>query len=200
MRNAENHNEIRGRIRAARRGVAEETRERWSAAICERVAETNWFLETNKIAGFLAFDGEADPIGLMTAAFDAGKQVYVPIILGKSKPLKFAPWSPTVGLKPNRFDILEPNVSESEWIEARDLELVITPLVAFDDSCHRIGVGGGYYDRSFGFLIDDVFEATQVSLVGFAFELQKVELIKGSKWDVPLAAVATETLLYTPRR
>ena len=196
MRNAEHHDEIRERVRAARRRVSEHSRIRWSAGICERVAELALFQASKKVAGFLAFDGEADPIALMTEAFHAGKQVYVPAIVGKSKPLKFAPWSPTVSLERNQFGILEPVVSELERIEARDLDFVITPLVAFDKSCNRIGVGGGFYDRSFAFLIDEASKFPHVSLVGFAFELQKVDQIEGCNWDVPLAAVATESYLY----
>ena len=145
------------------------------------------------MAGFLAFDGEADPLGLMTQAVKVGKQVYVPIIVGKAKPLAFAAWSPTSGMKPNRFGILEPDVPESEWIEAHELELVIMPLVAFDESCHRIGVGGGFYDRSFAFLRESDRDAT---LVGFAFELQKVSTIATNKWDVHLNAIATESRFY----
>ncbi len=195
MRNARNQGEIRNRVRAARREVSEHLRRRWSNEISRRIATTDWFLASKKVAGFLAFDGEADPVDLMTEAFDAGKHVYVPMIVGKTLPLRFAPWSPTVGMKPNRFGILEPEVADSQLIEARELDFVITPLVAFDKSCHRIGVGGGFYDRSFAFLREGISGAR---LVGFAFELQQVDEIKRNHWDVPLAAVATEVCLYQP--
>ena len=193
MRSEENRKEIRQRVRAARRAVAEPTRVGWSARIGERVGALGSFQQAQKIAGFLAFDGEADPLDLMTHAVNAGKQVFVPMIVAKSKPLKFAAWSPTGGLEPNRFGILEPDVPKSEWIEARELDFVITPLVAFDKSCNRIGVGAGFYDRSFAFLRES---PGQTPLVGFAFELQKLRSIKSSQWDVPLTAVATEIGLY----
>lgn len=196
MRNVENQDEIRRLIRSARRDVSGNARNRWSAEICRRIAETDMFQAAKHVAGFLAFDGEADPIGLMAEAYEQGKKVYVPIILGRTKPLRFAAWSPHSKLSPNRFGILEPGDSDSNWIDSQDLDFVITPLVAFDKSCNRIGVGGGYYDRSFAFLSEETIEASQVKLVGFAFEMQKVDEIKGNDWDIPLVAVATESHFY----
>jgi len=195
MRNAENCEEIRQRIRNARRGVSEQTRARWSAKICRRVTGLDLFQEAKRIAGFLAFDGEADPLELMKLAVERGQQIFVPIIVGKSKPLLFAPWNPNIAMKPNRFGILEPDVAKSEWIAADELDFVITPLVAFDESCNRIGVGGGFYDRSFCFM-NESKSPIRVHLIGFAFELQKVHAIKAQPWDVPLAGVITESARY----
>ena len=197
MHNQENRSEIRSRIREARRRVSEATRSRWSASISRNICETALFRSRQRVAGFLAFDGEADPMGLMKQSCELGKQVFVPIIVGKGVPLKFAEWSPTVRMKKNRFGILEPNVDASKWIEAQDLDFVITPLVAFDESCNRIGVGGGYYDRSFAFLNEAPSTKSRVALVGFAFEMQKVKEIKIKRWDVPLSGVATESSYYT---
>jgi 5-formyltetrahydrofolate cyclo-ligase len=80
------------------------------------------------------------------------------------------------------------------------LDFVITPLVAFDDSCNRIGVGGGFYDRTFEFLKHSESDVSQVALVGFAFELQRVDVIQINDWDVPLVAVATESGVYGRKR
>ena len=133
----------------------------------------------------------------MVQAIDQGKQVYVPTIIDKGEPLMFVPWSENCELEENRYGIFEPVVPQSEWIEAGQLDFVITPLVAFDESCNRIGVGGGFYDRSFSFLNDSKnnSEESNVQLVGFAFELQKVKSIKTNDWDIPLSAVATEVCL-----
>lgn len=154
-----------------------------------------------RIGGFLAFDGEADPLELMSVAVASGKQVFVPIVTGKSKPLLFAPWRPEIQLQPNRFGIPEPVGVKTEWRLASELDFVIHPLVAFDNSCGRIGVGGGFYDRSFAFLnepnVNKKDDAQKIHLVGFAFELQKIPSIDIQPWDVRLTDVVTESARYT---
>ena len=74
---------------------------------------------------------------------------------------------------------------------ASDLDVCIVPTVAFDDAGHRIGMGGGYYDRCFEHLVHRT-HWSQPKLVGFAFECQRFEHIDPSPWDVPLDYVFTE--------
>lgn len=191
MNEAERPQEIRKKIREARRNAGDDNRTSWNVQICQRVSELAAFETAQRVAGFLAFDGEADPLALMEAAVDGGKEVYVPIIVAKAQPLMFAPWRPDSPMKKNRFGILEPDVPSSQWLQARELDCVITPLVAFDDSCRRIGVGGGFYDRSFAFLNDSCEKATS-HLVGFAYSLQQIASIDSQPWDVVLNEVVTE--------
>jgi len=187
--------EIRIRTRAARRSVDPQIRKEDSSRICKLLANLDDFKFAKHVAAYLAFDGEADPMELMVGAVEQDKKVYLPIIVGKSKPLSFAPWTPTTKMIRNRFDILEPDVDRSEWVAADQLDFVINPLVAFDENCNRIGVGGGYYDRTFAFLNEPETERS-VKLVGFAFELQKLDSIEPQSWDVRLDAVVTESNLY----
>ena len=137
--------ELRKQIRAVRRDVEPKLRQQHSSSICQRISELDSYQAATRIAAYLAFDGEADPMEAMVLAVDQGKQVYLPIIVGKSKPLAFAPWTPSTPMKTNRFDICEPEVDSTEYISADQLDFVISPLVAFDAQCNRIGVGGGFY-------------------------------------------------------
>jgi 5-formyltetrahydrofolate cyclo-ligase len=130
----------------------------------------------------------------MTEATKLGKQVYVPTIVAKAQPLMFVPWTPDCELVKNQFGILEPVVLRLAWREPREMDFVITPLVAFDESCNRIGVGGGYYDRSFAFLNTESDRSAY--LAGFALELQKIATIENREWDVPLDCVVTESRRY----
>ena len=181
-------------MRTARNVIDPATRARWSKQICDHFTDLEAYKSSSKIAAFLAFDGEADPIDLMHAAVQHNKQVFVPIVVGKAKPLRFALWQPDSEMHQNRFGILEPTSDESQWIEASELDFVAMPLVAFDPRCNRIGVGGGYYDRTFAFLKQE--SPAAIDLVGFAFELQKIESIRSETWDVPLQAVVTESNVY----
>ena len=72
------------------------------------------------------------------------------------------------------------------------LDLVLTPLVAFDAQKNRIGMGGGYYDRTFSFL-EQKPDAIKPVLAGLAFERQRVEKIPSNPWDIPLLHVFTES-------
>jgi 5-formyltetrahydrofolate cyclo-ligase len=158
------------------------------------------FQSAKRVSGFLAFDGEADPLALMTLAHQLQKQVYVPVIVAKREPLKFCPWHPDISMHVNAFGIDEPQIDPSQWISAEQLDFVICPLVAFDQRCQRIGVGAGYYDRSFAFLNEldhDPRSAERPTvLAGFAFEMQKVVEIQSHPWDVALDWVVTERQIY----
>ena len=187
--------EIRNQIRAARRALEPKIRKRHSTNICQHIFEFESYRAANRVAAYLAFDGEADPMEVMVSAVDQGKQVYLPIIVGKTKPLVFAPWTPSTPMKTNRFNICEPEVDSAEYISADQLDFVISPLVAFDAQCNRIGVGGGFYDRTFGFL-KEPGNRRAVHLVGFAFELQKLPSIQSQEWDVRLDSVVTEDRVY----
>ena len=187
--------ETRNQIRTLRRDVDSQTHAANSSKICDGFWNLDTFQSAEHVGAYLAFDGEADPMELMTSAFEKGKQIYLPVIAGKTKPLLFAPWTPSTTMVKNRFNILEPNVEPSKRVDAHRLDFVVTPLVAFDESCNRIGVGGGFYDRTFGFLNEPGMQKS-VMLLGFAFELQKLDAIQPQPWDVRLDAVVTESRIY----
>ena len=196
-----NLKEFRKAIRSTRKSVAGPQRKQWNDQISARIFETPEYRESKRIAGFLAFDGEADPRCVMAQAIKDGKQVFVPIMQGKTDPLLFIEWFPDTQLKKNRFGIEEPVGDRNSIVPATSLELVITPLVAFDAVCNRIGVGGGFYDRTFEFLnqrSDPGVRAREVAMLGFAFELQKLDAIHAQPWDVGLTGVATESRVYRP--
>ncbi len=197
MKTTNQRETIRNSIRELRRTVSKPYRAAASARICESFAKLDAYQSATKIAAFLAFDGEADPLGLMTLACEQQKEVYVPVVVGKNQPMMFAPWSPSTRMQSNPLGIAEPAVDSTEWIEPKQLDLVVTPLVAFDRLGNRIGVGGGFYDRSFQHLNEIApgpLRPTQ--LYGFAFELQKVDAIKRQAWDVVLDGIVTEAQVY----
>ena len=94
---------LRKKLRQTRRELPLPYRMAASAKICEAFAKLDGFVAAKTVSGFLAFDGEADPLGLMIHACKLKKEVFVPIVVGKSKSLMFAPWTPTISMKENRF-------------------------------------------------------------------------------------------------
>jgi 5-formyltetrahydrofolate cyclo-ligase len=145
------------------------------------------YRRARRVALFLAFDGEPSLADVVDGARRQRKQLYVPVLRGMT--MKFAELVPGAALAPNFFGIMEPKLGPR--IDARKLDLVLTPLVAFDDRGVRIGVGRGYYDRAFKFLRHRS-HWRRPKLLGVAYELQRVGPLTPSSWDVPLWGIVTE--------
>ena len=107
--------------------------------------------------------------------------------------LRFAPWRAGDALVTNRYGIPEPDVASANALRAEDMALIVLPLVGFDANGHRLGMGGGWYDRSLAFRHAD---AAPPWLVGAAFETQRLDAIAAEAWDVRLDAVCTEAATY----
>ncbi len=186
--------QIRRQLRTLRSTLSAEQREQAAAQLSIRVATLKVFQEAQHIAGYLAFDGEMDPERLLQQALAAGKTVYLPILMGKA-PMRFAPYRSGDPLVPNYFGIPEPQVPKERLLSPQGLDLVLTPLVAFDESGTRMGMGGGFYDRSFAFL-NHPGHPPKPQLLGLAYELQKLPALNRQPWDIPLHSIATEATLY----
>ena len=172
-------------IRAQRRALNDDARSASTTAILRLLRVLPTYRVARRIGTFLAFEGEPDLSSLINR--DLTKEFFVPLIRGDE--MVFAHMTPTTPCAPNSFGILEP--LEPVLIDPRSLDIVLTPLVAFDDRGVRIGVGRGYYDRCFAFLRGrDVWHRPK--LVGVAYSFQRVPEIEARDWDVPLWAVVTE--------
>ena len=188
---------LRKQIRQLRAQIPAPYRQQASYRISEQVAALDVYRRAERVAGYLPFEGEADPLPLMDRAIQDSKQVFVPQIVKKGAPLQFARWSRETAMRKNFFGIDEPDVPAEEWIGGPELDLVLVPLVGFDEARNRIGVGGGYYDRTFSFLREKgLDDSSRPRLIGVAFELQKLSAIETKPWDVPLDAVVTELTIY----
>ncbi|MDH3716237.1 MAG: 5-formyltetrahydrofolate cyclo-ligase [Gammaproteobacteria bacterium] len=183
---------IRREMRAARAALSVRQVADAAQALVERIRELPGYAAATSLAGYLAMPGEMDPGPAMHQALDDGKSCYVPVIAGQR--LRFAPWSPDSLLRRNCFGILEPAVETEQLLLPAALELVLVPLVAFDVYCNRIGMGGGYYDRSFA---DRVGGGAQI-LAGVAHEIQKVNVLEMQSWDVALDCIITDSRTYWP--
>ncbi len=120
------------------------------------------------------------------------KQVYLPVLrpFGDNR-LWFAHYAPGTPLVKNRYGIAEPDIDHGKRVEAFALDLVLAPLVGFDLQGNRLGMGGGFYDRSFAHLLRHR-HWLKPRLVGLAYDFQQVKHLPAQPWDVPLTAVATE--------
>lgn len=185
--------ELRRRLREARRALIPEARRAAAVAAADLLAATPHYRDARRIAVYIAVDNELDPEPLVQKARAAGKQIYLPVLPGaEAASMGFLPYPPGVPLKPNRFRIPEPVGGEA--CAPADLDLVLAPLVAFDAAGNRLGTGGGYYDKSFAFL--KRVPRAHPALIGYAYECQKLPELAAEAWDIPLLGVVTEQQFY----
>jgi 5-formyltetrahydrofolate cyclo-ligase len=188
----QDQNTIRKHIQTLRQSLSTEQQRQYSHEICTQVLQSK-LLETAKhIAIYLPVKGEADPTLLLKLNEFANKQFYLPVLSStKENHLAFAKYDATTVMKLNRFKIPEPDVKHNELLEdLTTLDCVITPLVGVDNAGNRIGMGGGFYDRTFAF---KKTSKTKPLLIGFCYDLQLIAPQTPQNWDVPVDAIVSQS-------
>lgn len=147
-----------------------------------------------QVAGYWALDGEL-PLHVLQSRLP-DRVVYCLPVLHANRDLRFAPWRAGDPIDANRYGIPEPRVASSSLLMPQDMQLVLLPLVGFDRHGNRLGMGGGWYDRSFAFRQR---EPSPPVLVGVGYAFQEADLGPTADWDVPLDFIATERELIDCR-
>ena len=186
-----NNQTIRKKIREQRGKLSDEQRLEASIAISDAIVNNPLFMRARNIALYLSHDGEIDISPVFKTAWQRGKRCYLPVLSPQGKKLSFAPFTQESTMRNNRYGIPEPVVSPRMLLTPQQINLVLTPLVAFDSKGNRIGMGGGYYDRSFAFLRRQQ-HFKQTRLCGIGFNFQQVDNIEKQNWDVPLFGAFTD--------
>ena len=184
---------VRQNLRLQRRTLDEYKQAHKSQRAVQQLGRNRVFRSAQHVACYLPNDGELDITPLIDQAWAMGKTVYLPVLSSlHHNHLHFLPYKPDDELVRNRFGIPEPVIRSRRMVNLKRLDLVLMPLVGFDSRGNRLGMGGGFYDRSFAFL-----RRRQCwfkpSLLGVAYDFQKVKTLKSNAWDVPLNGVATES-------
>jgi 5-formyltetrahydrofolate cyclo-ligase len=191
-----NTDEIRSEILTQRAGMHANLNADFSQKISETVINLEPFANAKHIAVYLTHRHEVNTEKIIEAIWQDGKQCYLPVLAPDTpNSLHFVRYEKDTPLQANVFNIMEPAWDVERCLPAEQLSLVIAPLVAFDAQCHRIGMGAGYYDRTFAFLNASP-RPLHPRLIGIAFELQKLNSIHPEPWDVSLDAVVTESDIY----
>ena len=123
------------------------------------------FHHNQHFACYLAQDGEIDTALFIEHIFEYKKCCYLPTL--DQDHMLFARYVLGDHLRANRFNILEPDITQANHRDAKDMDVILTPLVGFDDQGQRLGMGGGFYDRTLAFLAHRSHR--HPLLVGFGF-------------------------------
>lgn len=175
----------------ARRVLTKETRELASQIICDSLAVLPEFRAANRIGMFLSMPDEVNLRPLVSIAWKQESEVYLPHVVGRGLPLDFYQYTAESQTRVSRFGIEELVPETSQRGEPSDFDLILVPLVAFDEHCQRIGMGAGYYDRTLAFCMDQ--QQRRPILIGVAFQVQQQPSWSPCTWDVPLDVIITES-------
>ncbi len=135
------------------------------------------------VAGYMPIRTEINILSTMQMLHQRGITLCVPVIIDAGQPLKFRHWTPYCQMETGPFGASVP--VSGDWLVP---DLLLCPLVAFDDRGHRLGYGGGFYDRS----LEQIRSHKPVTALGYAFNAQRTDNLPIEATDQPLDGMVTE--------
>lgn len=189
--------QLRSELRARRRALNPIQQTQASIFLLRHLMKLPQFMRARNVALYMANDGEIDPEPIARQLWKMEKHCFLPVLRpDKRQDLWFVEYTPDALLTKNRFGIPEPDFRSQHRMSAQLLDVVLMPLVGFDRSGARLGMGGGFYDATFAFKqkspIGSKTAAGKPVLVGLAHACQEVDSLTTAGWDIPLFAIATD--------
>ena len=186
--------EIRKIIRQQRRSLSRLEQSQHQKAVIRQILQSGLLRKHKRIAIYLDSDGELATDIIIRMLHKMKKKVFLPVLFPLStNRLFFLPFKKNTHLINNRFNISEPRYIKRH-VSVKSLHIIFMPLVAFDEQGNRIGMGGGFYDRTLSHC--KLHNKSDLPLlIGLAHELQKVNNIDKQSWDIPLDGLLTEKKL-----
>ncbi|WP_323644137.1 5-formyltetrahydrofolate cyclo-ligase [Pectobacterium versatile] len=186
---AASRQQIRQAVRQQRRLLTPEQQSRFAQQASERVMAHPKIIRADSVAVFLSFDGELDTHPLIQQLWQREKRVYLPVLHPfRSGHLLFLRYTPDTELVRNRLKIMEPRLDVCQVLPLPQLDVLLTPLVAFDHQGQRLGMGGGFYDRTLQYRN---YTSRGPYPIGLAHDCQQVDALPVESWDIPLPEIIT---------
>ena len=187
---------LRQSLRLARTQLTHPEQLAASIGLCRQLLLHPRFINSQKLAVYISNDGEIDLQPLIHLAWSLRKDVYLPVLHPfRQGELVFMRYEPGQALAKNRFGIPEPLSPHDTRAPSWMMDLVLTPLVGFDEKGNRMGMGGGFYDRTFAFVKGNT-RPRKPYLMGTAHECQKTEELVLESWDITMNGIVTGSHTY----
>jgi len=175
-------NQLRQQIRKTRANLTALQQQQAEDSITQQALALIEERNAQHIALYISFDGEISTDKLIQILWAQGKQVYLPVLHPfNPNHLLFLRYLPDTPMLKNKFGIWEPKLNVQNALPLDELDILFTPLVAFDKQGNRLGMGGGFYDRTL-----QHWQKSPFIPVGLAHQCQQVEQLPTEVWDVPL--------------
>ncbi len=188
----ETRSQLRTTIRQRRNALSTDEQKKAGLALTESLSRHKKIQQASRIAIYLTNDGELLTSSFIDWCWQNKKLVYLPVVHPFSAGnLLFLLYQPKTELSNNAYGILEPKLDVTKVCPLEQLDIICTPLVAFDDSGARLGMGGGFYDRSLAH-----WQQTKLYPIGLAHDCQLVTKVPVETWDIPLPEIITPSKRY----
>ena len=175
-------NQLRQQIRKTRANLTALQQQQAEDSITQQALAFIEERNAQHIALYVSFDGEISTDKLIKILWAQGKQVYLPVLHPfNPNHLLFLRYLPDTPMLKNKFSIWEPKLNVQNVLPLDELDILFTPLVAFDKQGNRLGMGGGFYDRTL-----QHWQKSPFIPEGLAHQCQQVEQLPTEAWDVPL--------------
>ena len=197
-----NKTTLRLKLRQDRKNLSQTQQTKAASQLANQLFKQPIFKSAQHIAIYYPIAGEMSLLPVKEYTPYTEQTYYLPVLASpkRNKKLNFIQWHNKTKFHPNIYNIPEPIFKKKYCISPKQLDLVIMPLVAFDLKFNRLGMGGGYYDRTFAFTTRIAMESSQPQkpfLLGCGYECQQVLQLKPETWDIPLSAIITEKQIYS---
>ncbi len=175
-------NQLRQQIRKTRANLTALQQQQAEDSITQQALALIEAQNAQHIALYVSFDGEISTEKLIKTLWAQDKHVYLPVLHPfNPNHLLFLRYLPDTPMLKNKFGIWEPKLNVQNVLPLDELDILFTPLVAFDKQGNRLGMGGGFYDRTL-----QNWQNSSFIPVGLAHQCQQVEQLPTEAWDVPL--------------
>ena len=175
-------NQLRQQIRKTRANLTALQQQQAEDSITQQALALIEERNAQHIALYVSFDGEISTDKLIKTLWAQDKHVYLPLLHPfNPNHLLFLRYLPDTPMLKNKFGIWEPKLNVQNVLPLDELDILFTPLVAFDKEGNRLGMGGGFYDRTL-----QNWQNSSFIPVGLAHQCQQVEQLPTEAWDVPL--------------
>ena len=200
--------DIRQLIRNKRQLLDQNTQRQQANLLAERLKAHPKIADAKSIAIYLSNDGELNTQKFIHDCWQRNIKTYLPVIHPFSKGhLLFLHYDRHTLMKKNKYGIAEPQLNVQHVLPVTEIDIIFTPLVAFDNTGARLGMGGGYYDRTLASWSnkksnqqpnkksEQKFSQNDVSKkpypIGLAHDFQQVEKLPTEPWDIPIPEIIT---------
>ncbi|HVN42960.1 MAG TPA: 5-formyltetrahydrofolate cyclo-ligase [Steroidobacteraceae bacterium] len=186
--------QLRGALTRAERAAAERR-------ILHHLQRLRLFAPGARLATYLAMPDEVNLAAAVRLAQASGARLFVPLVTSRRRrTMAFVPFRPDGALRTGAFGIAEPVVARAQRLAAVNLDTVLVPLLGFDRTGQRLGMGAGFYDRALARRRDPHRPWRRPRLIGVAYACQELEAIAPAAWDVALDLVVTDREVVRCRR
>jgi 5-formyltetrahydrofolate cyclo-ligase len=194
-------NAERRRLRELRRSLPESFRKQAARDIARRLGQLGVLKPGRRVAVYVAVRGEVSLDRVIRRGWRTGVHLYTPRVLNlRRRSMAFLPLHPRGDFERSGYGLYEPPYSARARMSVSRLDFVLMPVLGFDRTGHRLGMGAGFYDQAFRHRVDMHRAWRRPRLIGIAYACQEVPKIMSSTWDVALDLIVTEQGVIRPPR